>query len=201
MTFPASLPILGACLAVAISAQSCLSDSGALYAEAPPKDAAFVRVLAHNADTSDTVVFGGRALPLQATDAFTAVSAAALDGVPAGSLFSVVTTGEDTLTIAEPARPSASKTHLVLVNAGQSPVRLVVADAGIEVVAPVEVGTASLRAVNPVTVSLAVENTVTGATLGKFDVQLRRGQDLTFLAQETTAKLISDSFGPVLTLD
>ena len=54
-----------------------------------------------------------------------------------------------------------------------------------------------LRAVNPVAISFGVFQHGVDAPLATFDVSLRRGQNLTFLADQSGVRLVENRFGPV----
>ena len=132
---------------------------------------------------------------------YAAISASELPHATAGAFLSVVTSPDgQTRAISEPPRDDATKVHLILLNLGSAPARIIVQEAGTEVVAPVASDGAGLRAVNPVSVALAVERVSDGAILGSFDLRLSRGQDLTFVARADGAEVIENSFGPVLRL-
>ena len=196
-----SMTVFGPLFTLALTAQSSQADSDSLYAEAPPADAVFVRMLQETATPAQTASFAGQTITVEdsADTAFRAISATALNGVAPGSYYSLVPNADGSATvIAEPARHAVSKTHLVLVNTSDTPVRLVVSGPGIEVIAPVAPGEAGMRAVNPVTATLEVQNATDATVLGSFDLRLSRGQDITFVAKPQSADVLNDSFGPVL---
>ena len=199
----ATLKGLSIGLALAACATTALGDDSALYAEALPDDAVFVRALSPDGPDALAVALGGRTLHLDPNEAgaYSAVSAAHLDGIRPGSFFSVVSTHDGTdLLISEPPRKARDKVHLILINAGADPVRLVVPDHAMEVVAPVKHGEAGSRPVNPVAAKLAVERVSDAVVLAEFDLRLSRGQNLTFFARDGDAQLIENSFGPELKL-
>lgn len=186
--------------ALALGTSAAWSDDAALYDAPAPEDAVFVRVLAERSVMAAPVRFGGMDLPVnEATlDAYFAISAADLTGVAAGGHYSIAKGATGSLVIEEPSRENAAKVHLIVVNSGSEAVRLVVPDQGLEVVEPVEPGQASSRAVNPITVELAVERASDGTVLGTFDVQLARGRNLTFVAGPSSARMVENSVGIVL---
>ena len=73
--------------------------------------------------------------------------------------------------------------------------RLVLTDQNVEVIGTTNVNSAGGRTVNPVAVTLSVV-TSSGAVLGDFDVQLRRGQNVTFVARPDGAVVLENRFGP-----
>jgi hypothetical protein len=190
-------------LALGIHASAAMADDAALYDEAAPADAVFLRVLSDTGEPQRQVEFAGVQLSLGADllDTYVAISAAHLTGVAAGDYYSIAAGPLGPWAIEEPARETAAKVHLVLVNAGPEPVRLIAPSQGLEVVARLEPGEAASRAVNPVEITLAVERIRDRAVLGRFDVRLSRGQNLTFVAAGASARVIENRFGPVLKLN
>lgn len=190
---------------IAVSALGLLcmqakADEGALYAEAAPADAVFVRVLEQVPSQSVEFEFDGKSIAFEqdVLNTYVPISASSLTSISQGGMYSVVIADDgSTKIIEEPQRDTASKVHLILVNAGTSPVRLIVPGRGMEVVATLEGGQAASRAVNPIEVELAVERVEDGEILNTFDVSLARGQNLTFVAQDDNARLVENTFGPV----
>ncbi len=183
---------------IAAAATVAVADDAALYDTAIPADAAFVRLLSTDGNTTLSTHFAGRQFVIGAdlADAYIPVSAAQLSGVAAGSYFSIVAGDKGTKSIAEPPRETAAKIHLLLVNTGPDAVRLVVPEQNLEVVATIGAGQAASRAVNPIDVTLAVERVHDSAVLGVFDVSLSRGQNLSFVVDHASARLIENRFGP-----
>jgi len=178
-----------ASLAFALFFAGSSSADEALYDAAIPQDAVFIRWLAA---TENASVFG------QTFDAtrskgrdYLPVSHTVLKGAQPGGFYSVF---EDRI-IEEPARDDASKVHLILLNLSAAPARLVVAGKDVEVIGATGEGEALSRAVNPVQATLSV-TTDTGE-LGRFDLSLRRGQNITFVVHENAATMIENGFGPV----
>ena len=165
-----------------------------LYDAPPPEDAAFLRWIEPGLAPE---IYGIAALGAEG-DVFHPVSAAATEGAQAGVYYTAARDAEGTLVvIEEPARPDRTKVQLTLVNLAEAPVRLEVAGQDMVVVGETATGTAAARAVNPVAVALTVV-TADGAALGQFEVSLRRGQNLTFVARAEGAELIANRFGPTL---
>ena len=195
---------LAVALALMVSIwQPLVADEAALYGEAPPENAAFVRLLSEYAGPESNVFFGGATLSFEdiERDTYVAISAVELPSVSAGEYYSLASGAGGALMIAEPARETAAKVHLILVNAGEEPVRLIVPGPNAEVIASLESGEASSRAVNPVSTPLAVERIRDGHRLGMFEVTLSRGQNLTFVATSNDARLVRNAFGPVLSVN
>ena len=186
-----------------MAATGTCAEDAALYDEAAPSDAVFVRILSSSDAHPLQVVFAGTQLTINndLTDTYIPISAADLNGARAGGYYSLVDGPVGTLTIEEPARDSAAKVHLLLLNAGPEAVRLIAPSKELEVLAALEPGQVSSRAVNPIEIDLAVQRISDGAVLGVFDVRLSRGQNVTFVAEETSARLIENSFGPTLKLN
>ncbi len=195
---------VAACTAVTlVSPNLARADEAALYDEPAPADAVFIRILTEYKLPFDQVFFAGSTLPLSEAvrDTYVAISAAALDDVTPGAFYSLSSSETGVVAIEEPARETVSKVHLILVNSSAEPVRLIVNGQGTEVVGALDPGQAGSRPVNPVKVALAVERVRDGVLLSTFDVDLARGQNLTFVANENTARLVENTFGPVLTLN
>lgn len=164
----------------------------ALYDTPPPDDAAFVRWV--GLGFQHPVL--GIAPATHIADVYRPVSASATNGAQPGTFYTAAT-GPDgqVILIEEPGREDRSKVHLFLVNLGSAPVHVEVTGQDMVVIDDTATGSAGSRAVNPVSASLAVV-TENGETLGSFDVSLRRGQNLTFVALDDGARLIENSFGP-----
>lgn len=176
------------------SAATGLAADNTLYDAPPPEDAAFLRWIEPGPAPE---IYGIAALGAEG-DVFHPVSAAATSGAQPGVYYTAARdAGGAVVVIEEPARPDRSKVQLTLVNLADAPVRLEVAEPAMVVVAETETGAAAARAVNPVAVTLAVV-TADGADLGRFEVSLRRGQNVTFVARPDGAQLIENRFGPTL---
>ena len=170
-----------------------------LYAEAPPDDASFVRFAGFgDAESAD---FAGKTFRLNPDErlAYAPVSSAALSGVAPGTYATVVrdASGADHV-IREAPRAAASKVSLYLVNATDSALELKLADGSATVIPGVEPMASGMRAVNPVKISFGVFRHGEDAPLATFDVSLRRGQNLTFLAEASGVRLIENRFGAVV---
>ena len=100
-------------------------------------------------------------------------------------------------TIPEGPRASASKVSLYLINATDQALELKLADGSVTVIGGVEPMSSGVRAVNPVAISFGVFQRGEDAPVATFDVSLRRGQNLTFLADQSGVRLIENRFGPV----
>ncbi|MEN0002232.1 MAG: hypothetical protein AAF940_15240, partial [Pseudomonadota bacterium] len=165
-----------------------------LYDTPPPDDAAFVRWVGLG---NQHPVFGV-APATHIADVYRPVSAAATTGAQPGAFYTATKNADGKLVIIEePTREDTSKVHLLLLNAGDMPVQLVVAGQDMMVIDETPPGAAQSRAVNPVSTSLTVKSG-DGRELGTFDLALRRGQNLTFIVHEDTARLIENAFGPNL---
>jgi hypothetical protein len=179
---------------------SSWADDTALYPTATPADAAFVRTLAKHAISE----IDGMPFPSfddEMCRDYCAVSAAHLPSVAPNTFISFFEDSDGALhSLEEPARGPASKVNLIVINAGEDPVRLVVPERNLGVVEQVEPHASGSRAVNPVSTKLAVISATNSAVLGTFDLSLSRGQDLTFFVQNGQVELIENAYGPVLTL-
>lgn len=163
-----------------------------LYDDPPPKDAAFVRWI--EAETPPEIL--GILMPEEPGDFYYPISAALTDGGRAGSFYTAAVDATGNVhVIREPDRGDRSKVLLTLLNLSDDHARLVLADQNIDVIGTTDINSAGGRTVNPVAATLLVV-TSSGAVLGSFDVQLRRGQNITFVARPDGADLIEDRFGP-----
>lgn len=180
-----------------LSATTSMATDTSLYAEAPPADASFVRFAGFGADKS--AEFAGKTFILNADEklAYTPVSSSALDGVAAGTYVTVVKANGAHHAIDEGPRAEASKVSLYLVNATDQALELKLADGSVTVIGGVEPMSSGLRAVNPVAISFGVFQRGDDTPLATFDVSLRRGQNLTFLADPSGVRLVENRFGPV----
>lgn len=162
-----------------------------LYAAPPPADAAFLRWIEAGPAPK---VLGVTSLG-QDSDAFHPVSAARTNGAQAGSFYTAAQDASgEVVVIKEPTRTDRSKVYLTLINLADTPVQLSVDEKPIVVVGRTDVNLAQSRAVNPVAIRLRIE-TMAGKPLGRFDMRLRRGQNITFIARPDGATLIENRFG------
>jgi hypothetical protein len=135
-------------------------------------------------------------MPQEPDDVYYPVSAALTDGGFAGSFYTAAVDATGNFhVIREPDREDRSKVFLTLLNLSDDQARLVLSDQNIDVIGTTDINTAGGRTVNPVAATLSVV-TSSGAVLGSFDVQLRRGQNITFVARPDGAELIENRFGP-----
>ncbi len=174
------------------------ANDDALYGQATPEDAVFVRFLG-DPSNADLVVHG-RQFDGDAADAsYTIISEALLPEAPV-SRFNTAIVGEDgvEIVIAEPARNSTSKVHLLLLNAVDQNVRLLANGGALEVIGSTEFGTAEMRAVNPITIDLSVVQGPNMEVLAEFEVALKRGEDLSFVVTEAGVEVIPTSYGTVI---
>ncbi len=163
-----------------------------LYDDPPPEDAVFIRWI-EEAPAPDLF---GTSLPMETSDVFHPVSAALTTGTQVGSFYTAAVDATGHLAvIREPDREDRSKVLLTLLNLSDDHARLVLSDQNIDVIGATDINSAGGRTVNPVTATLSVV-TSSGAVLGSFDVQLRRGQNITFVARPDGADLIENRFGP-----
>lgn len=165
-----------------------------LYDAPPPDDAAFLRWIEPGPAPD---LFG---VAMQDADhgAFHPVSATVTQGALAGAYYTAArNAAQELVIIEEPARADRTKVHLTLLNLSGAPVRLMLPAQGVEVIAPTAADSAKARAVNPVAVSLSVMG-AEDQPLGHFDLQLRRGQNVTFVARPGGAEMIENRFGPNL---
>lgn len=173
-----------------------LAEASGLYPEPPPADAAFVRFLGFDSDSIH--LFAGKSFDLNDTqpEAYLPVSASQLDGVQAGAFVSVVRRNDGSFTaITEQQRNDPAKVFLILLNASDQTLDLKLADGSVTVLKNVVVGSAALRPVNPIKIDLGVFSGSLLQPLATFDVALRRGQNITFFASDTTVRLIENRFG------
>lgn len=173
---------------------SALAADNELYDAPPPADAAFVRWVGLG---NQHPVFG--VAPVEhIMDAYRPVSASATNGAQPGGFYTVAKSSDgQIMVIKEPDRRDKSKVQLLLLNLGEAPAQLVVTDQDMVVIGDTVTGRAGSQMVNPVAASLTVRAN-DGRELGTFDVSLRRGQNLTFVAYNETVRLIENSYGPNL---
>ena len=187
------------CIAVAFwAASSALAQDNSLYTEAASDDASFVRFVGFQGGTLAS--FAGKTFDLSLVDAgaYIPVSSSTLEDVPAGRFQTVLRKVDGSVvTVVEAARNRQTKIFLFLINTTQQPLELRLADNSATVIEAVPSGESGQRGVNPVSVSLGVFAQGADNPLGAFDVQLQRGQNLSFVATEQGIELIENSFGPV----
>ena len=173
------------------------ADTG-LYPDAAPPDASFLRFVGF--DSKEPVVFAGKHFDLSASEGtpYVPVSAALLDGVSPGAYLTVVQGANGQVqTIHESTARDPARVHLFLVNTTNHDLDLRVTGSEtkvIEGIAPMQSGT---RAVNPVRIGLSVADTESANPVQSFQIDLRRGQNLSFLATPEGVKLIEHRFAPV----
>ncbi|SMP11866.1 alginate O-acetyltransferase AlgF [Shimia sagamensis] len=178
--------------AVSIPPSSVWAADNELYDAPPPEDAVFVRWIEE--ETAPRVL--GIRMPEEPGDVFYPVSAALTDGGLVGSFYTAAVDAKGNVhVIREPDRGDRSKVLLTLLNLTDEHARLVLSDQNIDVIGTTDINSAGSRTVNPVAATLSVV-TSSGAVLGRFDVQLRRGQTITFVARPDGADLIENRFGP-----
>ncbi|KAJ04628.1 alginate O-acetyltransferase AlgF [Sulfitobacter mediterraneus] len=195
ITFNAKALTIAAAL---VAGTPAMAQDNSLYAEAAPDDAAFVRFVGFQ--DADSAVFAGRSFDLSdtASGAYIPVSSAEMTNVAAGEFQTVLRKADGTIvSIAEAARDRQTKVFLFLINATEQPLDLRLADNSATVIKSVGFGASNQRSVNPVSVSLGVFPEGSDAALGTFDVELRRGQNLSFVATDQGVALIEHSFGSV----
>ncbi len=162
-----------------------------LYDAPPPDDAAFVRWIGKEAAPS---VLGLVSIDSEGS-VYRPVSAAVSEDLKEGAFYSAAMDASGQLVVLqEPSRSDRTKVHLLLVNLSDQAVRVILVGKNLVVIEETGVNSTGIRAVNPVKVELRVE-TVSGSPLGTFEVVLRRGQNLTFVARNGQAELIENRFG------
>ena len=148
-----------------------------------------------NADQSSKPVFGyDFSQDITGTD-YVVISAGILRGVDAGSYVTVIVGPDGALqSVQEPEREALSKVNLFLLNATDKDLQLTVAENGAEVIGGVGAGQIGMRAVNPVSTTLSIQDV-------QFKVSLSRGQDLTFVALPSGPVMIPTTFGNIVAAD
>lgn len=184
------------CLSI-FAADALAETEDALYGARVPADAVFLRHL--GGSNAAVTVFGREfaANDLQG-ETYTAVSASALYGAEAGRHYTLWQDRDTVEVIVEPTRDDPAKVYLFLLNTDAAPARIVVADGGPVVIDDTAHGVIAARAVNPISVQLAVEHE---DTTEAFDLVLRQGTNLTFLVSDGAVEVLEHRFGPVLTDD
>jgi hypothetical protein len=183
------------CAMCAIQARA---DESGLYAKPAPDDASFVRFVGFKDATSTT--FAGKTFDLseEANNAYVPVSSSLLTDIPNGSYITVLRNadGQDDV-ITEGARDTRSKVHLFLVNGTDTALDLRLADNSATVIDGVGVGQSGQRGVNPLSVTLGVFSHDGQTPLETFEVTLKRGQNISFVADDRGIHLIENRFDPV----
>lgn len=189
---------LMSCVAGILMSAPAFAADTSLYPEAAPVDASFVRFVGF--DGQDTATFAGKSFSLPAEEefAYVPVSSALLEDTPAGSFVTVVHTPDGTMqTITEAGRTQNAKVFLILVNATDKELELRLADGSVAVIEGVASMEANQRGVNPVAIELGVFAKDDPTPLATFDVALRRGQNLSFIAEPNGVRLVENSFAAV----
>lgn len=193
-----NLPFYAVAILGALNSTTANATDASLYAEAPPDDASFVRFVGFG--SNDEMKFGGKSFSPNAGEklAYTPVSTAALTGVKPGSYVTVIRSKDGAHhTIPEGPRADVAKVSLYLVNATDQALDLRLADGSVTIINDVAPMASGLRAVNPVAISFGVFQEGDDAPLATFDVSLRRGQNITFLADHKGVRLVENRFGAV----
>lgn len=181
-----------------LSSLAAHADDTSLYAEAAPDDASFVRFVGF--EGAGSAEFAGKTfdLPKDANSAYVPVSSSQLNDVPNGSYITVLRSvdGQDKV-ISESARDTRSKVFLFLVNGTDTALDLRLADNSATVIDGVGQGRAGQRGVNPLAVTLGVFSHDAQTPLKTFDVTLKRGQNISFVADDRGIHLVENRFGPV----
>ncbi len=185
------LPFLSLC-------SPSFADDNSLYAEALPADASFVRFIGF--ENQNSANFAGFTFHLASDDAgkYIPVSASRLSNIAAGSYTSILRAPDgDQQTISEAARTRQSKVALLLVNGTDTQLELRLADGSVDVIEDVIPTSSALREVNPVAITLGVFASDQQFPLATFEVALRRGQNLSFVADTQGIRLIENQFAPL----
>ena len=174
-------PLCAAALLVCAAFAPAFADEDALYDAPLPDDAAFVRFVG----TAPGMAFGTQ-LPADLGEDYAVLHADTAEGLEAGQYVSVLADGTVVL---EAPRDGAAKVLIQLLNLGDAPVALKLADGSVEVIAPVAPNTVGSRAVNPVKVPVAVfaGDTVIGAPI---ELVLQRGQHPTIVLDDAGARVL-----------
>lgn len=174
------------------------ADTG-LYPEAAPADASFLRFVGF--ERGEPIHFAGKSFvtPKAEGAAYVPVSAALLQGIQPGAFLTVVKDSSGQLrTIPEAAARDPGKVHLFLINTTPQDLTLRVAGSETAVIQGVSAMQSGTRAVNPVSIGLSVVAEGVSDPLQTFQVDLQRGQNLSFLATPSGVQLIEHRFGPVV---
>ena len=129
-------------------------------------------------------------------DAYVPVSSAQLNNIPTGSFHSLLKkTDGSIVAIEEGSRDHPTKVVLTLLNGHEHVLTLGVADGSVDVISDINASSSGQRAVNPIRIELGVFNKRDPNPIARFDVALRRGQNITFFADPNGVRLIEDRFG------
>jgi len=187
-----------AALLLSSFASMAQASENSLYAEAAPDDASFVRFIGFKDEPSMT--FAGKAFDLSENEghAYVPVSSALLKDVEVGSFVSLIKQPDGAVeTIYEGPRKARSKVFLFLVNGSDTALELRLADGSATVLADVAPNSAEQRGVNPVSVSLGVFPANETTPMAVFDVALKRGQNISFIADKRGVQLVENRFSQV----
>jgi hypothetical protein len=99
--------------------------------------------------------------------------------------------------IIEGPRTRQSKVALLLVNGTEKQLELRLADGSALVIENVSPKSAGQRGVNPVAIALGVFESGATQPIATFDVVLRRGQNVSFVADQTGVRMIENQFAEV----
>lgn len=192
-------PFLSAmCMSICLAGSLASANDTSLYAEALPADVSFVRFFGY--DDQDSAEFAGFTFDLIAEDAnkYLPVAAAHLDNVEAGTFVSILRDEKGTqIIVPEAPRSRQSKVSLLLVNGSDGPLALRLADGSVPVIETVVPAASALREVNPVAITLGVFAADQDAPIATFDVALRRGQNVSFVADGDGVRMIENQFAPL----
>lgn len=193
------LASLMAATATLLTAVSAAANDEALYDAAVPEDAVFVRFVTDQ-PAKELAAFGRTFQTESSPASYSVISSALLSEAPASQFSTVIVTAEgEDIIISEPDRTSASKVHLLLLNATENAVSLVANGGALEVISNTPFRSSNMRAVNPIKAELSVLQMPSQTVLGTFDVSLRRGEDLSFIVTDDGVELVPTSYGAVIT--
>ena len=160
---------------------AALANEDALYDAPLPDDAAFVRFVG----TAPGTAFGTD-LPADLGENYAVLHADTAEGLEPGQYVSVLADGT---VLPEAPRDAAAKVLIQLINLGEAPAALKLADASVEVIGAVGPNAIGSRAVNPVKVPVAVFSG--DAALGDpLELILQRGQHPTLVVQDGQVRLL-----------
>ena len=174
------------------------ADKASLYAEPAPDDASFVRFIGFEGE--EHVQFAGYNFTLKEGEAtaYIPISTVHLTNVLAGGFVTVLRgDAEQPKVIVEGPRNSRSKVLIILVNGTDRVLDLRLTDNSTTVIASIPGHSAGQRAVNPVSVSLGVFASGSDTPEATFDVSLKRGQNISFIADDKGIHLIENRFATV----
>lgn len=189
------ITLICSCFFLANSSVAFTTDE-TLYAAPSPNDASFIRFIGFERD--DVVVFADKEFTMKKgeADSFLPVSSALLADILEGSFYSLVKKTDGTvISILEARRDDPTKVGLTLLNGDVQSLRLGLTDASVTVVSDVEVSRSGHSLVNPIQIEFGVFNQIDQDPIARFDVALRRGQNITFFADVSGVRMIEDRFG------